>query len=336
MKPIAAPLNKPLSRHTWLGRAGERTHLEALVDIILPVFGIIAAGYGATFTPAFDEQAGAALSKFVFYFAIPVMLFHSLATKELPTAVDLGYFAAYYGGVGLTFALASLAFRLLGVADLEFRVLAGFGAVYGNTVLVGIPVILAAFGDEAGLPLFLLISFHAVILFTAITLMVEGYARGQGDLRQVVSGALKGLLANPILMGLVLGVAFNLVGLELPSLVDRWAGLVSGAALPCALFSIGASLRAYRIAGTWHVLGVIVLLKLIVQPLAVWALATLVFGVHPLWASVAVVAAAMPTGVNAYLFAVRYGKAEAENAAAMLVSTILAVPVLSVLLALLR
>ena len=310
--------------------------MDALFDIVLPVFGIIAAGYLATFTSGFDERAGAALAKFVFYFAIPVMLFHSLATQELPQTVDIGFFAAYYGGVGLTFYLAIRLFSLMGFADLEFRVLAGFGAVYGNTVLIGIPVILAAFGEEAGLPLFLLLSFHAVILFTTVTLLVEGVARGQGMVGRAAWGAAKGLVTNPILMGLLAGVAWNLAGLELPRLLDRWADLMSGAALPCALFSVGASLRSHKIAGTLRLCAAIVVLKLVVQPLIVWVLATQVFDVRPLWAAVAIVAAAMPTGINTYLFAVRYGKAEAETAASMLITTILAVPILSALLAALQ
>ena len=310
--------------------------MDVLIEIVLPVFFVIGAGYLATFTEIFDADAGSALARFVFWFAIPVLLFHSLATRELPQIVDLGYFAAYYGGVGLTFILAIFLFRLMGHADLEFRVLAGFGAIYGNTVLIGIPVILAAFGDEAALPLFLLISFHAVIFFTVVTLLVEGVARGKGQVTEIGARAAKGIITNPILVGLVAGVAFNFTGLAMPPLLDRFGELVSGAALPCALFSVGASLRSYALGGALRLCAVMASLKLLFQPFAVWVLAAVVFGVDPLWTAVAVTAAAMPTGVNAYLFALRYGRAEAENAASMLITTVVAIPVLSALLAWLR
>jgi hypothetical protein len=76
---------------------------------------------------------------------------------------------------------------------------------------------------------------------------------------------------------------------------------------------MGASLRAYRIAGALQPALVMVALKLVVCPLAVWALATLVFEMPPLWAKVAIVLAAMPVGVNVYLFAARYDAGQAER-----------------------
>ncbi|MEZ5826180.1 MAG: AEC family transporter [Geminicoccaceae bacterium] len=306
--------------------------MEILTNIVLPVFAVIAAGYLATFTSVFDAAVGKALAKFVFWFAIPVMLFHSLATKDMPAQIDLGYFAAYYGGVGLSFALAIRLFRWLGHESFEFRVLAGFGSIYGNTVLVGIPVILAALGERASLPLFLLLSFHAVVLFSLVTFLVEGVSRGKGKPLEVAAGALKGLATNPILIGLVGGVLFNRAGLPMPMVLDRFGDLMAGAALPCALFSVGASLREYRIAGALRLSLAMIAVKMFVQPALVALLAFAVFRVDPLWASVAVIAAAMPTGVNAYLFAVRYEQAQTETAAAMLLSTILAVPVLTLIL----
>lgn len=316
----------------WSIFLNREDRLEILLDIVLPVFVVIASGYLATYTGAFDDQAGAALGRFVFYFAIPVMLFHSLATKELPAEIDVRYFAAYYGGVGTSFVLAIMGYRWLGHADFEFRVLAAFGSIYGNTVLIGIPIILAALGDKAGLPLFLLLSFHAVIFFSLVTFLVEGVARGRGRTWAVMGNAVKGLATNPILIGLVGGVAWNLADLPMPRLFDRFGDLMGGAALPCALFSVGASLRGYRIAGTLRLCVVMVAIKMVMQPMLVAFLAFVVFDVDPLWASVAVIAAAMPTGVNAYLFAVRYGKAQTEIAASMLLSTLLAVPVLTLIL----
>ena len=107
---------------------------------------------------------------------------------------------------------------------------------------------------------------------------------------------------------------------------------MAGAAVPCALFSTGASLRAYRIAGALQPALVMVAIKLVVCPLTVWALATLVFDVPPLWAKVAIVLAAMPVGVNVYLFGVRYHAGEAESATAILVSSILSVATLAAVL----
>jgi predicted permease len=128
------------------------------------------------------------------------------------------------------------------------------------------------------------------------------------------------------------GITFNLLRLELPDAIDRWAMMMAGAAVPCALFSVGASLRAYRIAGALKPAAMIVALKLVVHPLAVWVLATLVFDVPPLWAKVVILLAALPVGVNVYVFATRYDAGQAESAAAILISSILSVVTLPIIL----
>ena len=102
--------------------------------------------------------------------------------------------------------------------------------------------------------------------------------------------------------------------------------------MPCALFSVGASLRAYRLKGALAPAALMVILKLGLHPLIVWALASFVFAVPLLWAKVAIVLAALPVGVNVYLFAVRYDAGQAESASAILLSSVLSVATLAVVL----
>jgi predicted permease len=280
----------------------------------------------------FGEASATALASFVFYFAIPVMLFRSMATTELPETIAWGYLGSFYLGAVGSFVLGTMIARLAFGGPFERQAIVGFGCTFGNTVLLGIPVVLTGFGEQAGLPLFLLLAFHSSVLFTAITIILEAAGGGRESLREVPLKALKGLAGNPILWGLLGGIGFNLLGLRLPAAIERWTELVAGAAVPCALFSMGASLRAYRITGALQPALVMVALKLIVHPLAVWALATLVFDVPPLWAKVAIVVAAMPVGVNVYLFGVRYDAGQAESATAILLSSILSVATLSAVL----
>jgi malonate transporter and related proteins len=300
--------------------------------VILPIFGLLAFGYGATFTRVFGDAAATALASFVFYFAIPVMLFRSMATAELPAQIAWGYLGAFYGGTviafGLGFGIARAAFD----GPFERHAIIGFGAAFGNSVLLGVPVVLTALGDAASLPLFLLLAFHSTLLFTTITLVLEGGGARRERLRDMPAKALGGLVRNPILWGLAGGIALNLLGLRLPVALARWTELVAGAAVPCALFSTGASLRSYRIAGALQPALVMVAIKLVVCPLAVWALATRVFEMPPLWAKVAIVLGAMPVGVNVYLFGVRYHAGEAESATAVLLSSILSLATLSLVL----
>ena len=309
--------------------------MTVLLDIILPVFGLVAFGYAATYTRIFDAEAARGLAAFVFWFALPVMLFRNAVATPLPDAAAVTYLAAYYLTMGVVLALGMLLAGPAGVAALDARTIVGFGCAFSNTVLLGIPLTLTALGDEAGLPLFLIIAFHGPIFYTLVTIVME-LARGTGgNLAGLPLRTLKSLLGNAIFTSVVAGLLFGLAGLALPKAIDRWAELVGRAAVPCALFSMGASLRGYRVAGALRPALLTVAIKLVLHPLLV---AGIVFGLLDapgLWARTAVLLAALPVGVNAFLFATRYRVGEAESATAILLSTVLAVPSVALVLHLL-
>lgn len=307
--------------------------MSAFVDIVLPVFALIGVGYAAARLGFFDETATRALGRFVFQFALPVMLFSSLAAEGLPATFEVGYLVAYFLGVVATAGLAALLARRSGGAAGRVAIVAGFSASYGNVILLGIPLVLTALGPDATLPLFALVSVHGPIMMTLVTILLE---RGQGDLRpaaRLVATA-KGLAGNPILVGLVLGVAVGSSGWTLPAPVLASTSLLGQAALPAALFAMGASLAGYAIRGALAPALVIVGLKIVLQPVVVWLLVDHVFALPRLWSDTAILLAAMPTGVNAYLFATRYRTGEAEAATAILLSTAASLVTVSVILAL--
>jgi malonate transporter len=140
---------------------------------------------------------------------------------------------------------------------------------------------------------------------------------------------------NPIVVGLTGGLVFNLLSLGMPDPVDSVLAALGSAAIPTATFALGATLARYRITGAIGEASLLIGAKLLVQPLLVWLLATLVFELTPLWTSVAVLMAGLPTGINAYLFAERYDHGVATAATAVVVSTGLSVGTLSMLILLL-
>ena len=296
----------------------------AIVDIIVPIFGIVALGYAATFTPVFDGGSARALSRFVFFFAIPAMLFQKVATTEPAAGNAWSLLATFYGANLVIYAVGGLTARFAFARAWDEAALLGFAACYGNTVLVGIPVVLTVIGPDAAFPLFLVISFHSLLLFTLTTLLVE-LARGAGrGLAHLPREVAKATLSNPILVALLSGIVFNRLGLALPSTLAGFAELLGEAAIPCALFATGAALREFEIKAALPLVAVLVALKGVVHPLLVTLLAQ-AFGLSPLWAAVAILLASMPIGVNPYLFAARYGRAEAECATAVAVSTPVAI-----------
>ena len=307
--------------------------MSAFVDIVLPVFALIGVGYAAARAGVFDETATRALSRFVFQFALPVMLFSSLAAQGRPAEFDGRYLLAYFIAVAVAAGGGALLAQRPGRAGGQVAVVAGFSACYGNVILLGIPLVLTALGEAATLPLFALVSVHGPIMMTLVTILLErgsGAAPPGGRLLQT----LKGLAANPILIGLLAGLAVGVSGLALPGPVAASTALLGQAALPAALFAMGASLAGYRIRGALGLALGLVLLKTVLQPLVVWLLVDYVFEIASPWSDTAILLAAMPTGVNAYLFAVRYRTGEAEAATAIVLSTAACLVTVSVILAL--
>ena len=306
--------------------------MEIILEIIVPVFGIVGIGYGAARLRIFGQDATKGLSAFVFDFAIPAMLFRTMAVTELPAQIEWGYLISYFGGGYGAWLIGSLVSARLFRRPGAEPAIAGMTGGFSNTVLLGVPLILTTFGDRATLPLFLIIAFHSWQLLSVVTIQAEAGIGAREEMRHLPVNVVKGLVRNPIIIALLAGVAYNLSGLPLPHVVDTLTETLGRAAMPCAVFAMGASLAGYRLAGSVGEAGIGVVLKLVVHPALVWVLATHVLDVDPLWRDVAVILAALPVGVNVYLMAQRYQAGIAPAVTAVLVST--AVSVLSVALVL--
>ncbi|HEV2557046.1 MAG TPA: AEC family transporter [Microvirga sp.] len=289
----------------------------ASLAIVLPVFGLIGIGYAARQINLVTDRAGEGLSEFVFALAVPCLIFRTLVRAEIPAVQPWGYWISYFAGVAVVWALAMLAgrrfFQLTGTS----AVVAGFSAGQANTVLVGIPMILKAYGDEGAVPLFLLIAVHLPVTMTLATIMAEGSAASPWAI-------LKRLATHPIVVAILAGSAFRPLAGAVPAPVWQVVDLIAAAAIPCALVGMGIALRRYGLEAGWKLPLVISGLKLLIHPLVVFLLATQVFSMPPAWAGVAVLFAACPSGINAYLFAERYGEGVAVASSAVALSTVLA------------
>lgn len=310
--------------------------MSAVADIVLPVFILIAIGYGLGRSPLLGGDAGIqALTNFVFYAAIPALLFRLFA-RGLPEGdadwnIVLAYYTAAFAHFGLTMLIGRTLFGHRG-ATLG---LMGMSAGFSNTVLLGLPLVLTAFGEPGMVPLMMIVSFHAMLLIPLPTLVVEIMrgAPGQGPVRILLS-SVKSLLRHPVILGLAAGLVFGQTGWVLPGILERVIDMLSQAATPAALCALGASLTRFRIAGDLRESLVLVALKLAVLPAMVWLLASFVFGADDLSIAVATVTAAMPAGVNAFLLARYYGTYTQRSASAILIGTGLSVVSVSILISL--
>ncbi|UVF19158.1 AEC family transporter [Microvirga terrae] len=288
-----------------------------LLGIVLPVFGLIGIGYVARQTGLISERAGEGLSEFVFTLSLPCLIFRTLVHAEIPDVQPWGYWISYFVGVAVVWLLATvIGRRFFGIKGIS-GVVAGFSAGQANTVFVGVPIILKAYGDEGAVPLFLLIAVHLPVTMTLATVLAEG--------RQASPAlVLRRLLTHPIVVGILAGSACRPIAAHVPAPAWQVMDLLASAAVPCALISMGIALRRYGLQTGWKLPAAISFLKLVLHPLIVLVLATKVFAMPPVWAGVAVLFASCPSGINAYLFAERYGEGVALASSAITLSTFLA------------
>jgi predicted permease len=285
------------------------------IATVLPVFGLIALGYAARWRGWLREGTGDGLSDFVFMLAVPCLMFGTLARAHIPDVQPWGYWTAYFTGLSVVWVLAMASAHRFGRRGPELAV-AGFAAAQSNTVFVGIPMILKAYGPDSAVPLALLLAIHLPLTMTAATLLAEGRGASPGLL-------LRRLCLNPLLVAIALGALSRPVAGLLPAPAWTLVDLLAGAAVPCALVAMGMAMHRYGLRGGIGLPLVLSGLKLILHPLIVYLLATRVVSMPPAWAGVAVLFAACPCGINAYLFAERYRQGVADASSAITLSTLL-------------
>jgi malonate transporter len=309
--------------------------MSAILNIIAPVFALILVGYAVARTPKWTPDATRYFNNFVFYVALPTLLFGKLASGEAFEGVEPLIVAAYFGGGLISMILLMVFSRLVFDLSGEERALMGMSAGFSNTVLLGLPLIVLTFGDASLGPITTMIAFNTLILLPTTIILVE-IARGRRDQQSIAKIALAPLasmIRNPILIAIVAGAAWSFTGLALP--LERFIDLLSGAAGPCALFVLGASLAEYKLAGQPTETASMTVAKLIVHPVLVWLLCTEVFVLDTLTTNVATMMAAVPVGATVFTVAQQYRVFVGPVTSSILISTAISAGTLAVVIGLL-
>ena len=306
--------------------------MSAVLNVALPVFAIILAGFvvrrGGLLGPASSE----ALNGFVYWIALPPLLFLGMARSDIRETLHWPFIGAFLGSATAVWIAAVVIGFVLYRARPSILAMQGLNAGFGNTGYLGIPLLVAAFGEAAIPPATLstVLMALAVGIHAAALEMAAGAGRGTGA---VIRSALLALVRNPLLVAPVAGLAWAAVGLPLPTPVVTLFELTGAAAGPCALFAIGLFLGGRKLVSNMAEVAWISILKLLWQPLICYWLAITLFPMDPFWTACAVILAALPTGALAFVVAQNRGVYEERTSAVILVSTVVSIVPLSILLA---
>jgi len=291
------------------------------LELSAPLFLLVLAGYLLAASGRWPKAVSDALAKFVFAVAVPALLFSLMSDFSKLPPVDARLLIAFFGGCLIVFVLGRLVglwlFGLNGVQQSVFAL----GGIFANNVLLGVPIVKATLGEAALPSVALVLVFNALTLWTLVTVSVEWARHGELSLRGF-GNTLRSVLANPIVASVLVGAAFGLTGLPLPALLGTPLSLLGGSAVPLSLIVLGMGLAEYGIRSGWREAAAITTIKLVVQPLVVWALAS-ALDLPPVETQAVVLLAALAVGVNVYLMAREFDVLQGPVAASMVMSTAL-------------
>ncbi|AGB46054.1 putative permease [Mesorhizobium australicum WSM2073] len=297
--------------------------MSPLTETVLFVFSLVALGYLAGLTGYLRPASGEGISDFAVSVAMPLLLFQTMVTADFHGVAPWPLWGAYFTAAAITWAAGHLVITRIFGRDARAGVVGGVSSAFSNIVLLGAPFILGIFGPSGFEVLSLLVCVHLPIMMMASIVLFEMFGRGSGEhvhpLR-VLHSFLKRLFINPLIIGILLGLAWRLGGVPLPALVMRLVEAMANTAGPVALFAMGLSLRRFGISGNVRPALALSALKLFLMPALVLAFVWLL-GLPPLTAKVAVVVAALPSGINSYLIAVQFNTGQALASNQMTIAT---------------
>ncbi len=297
--------------------------LLEILNIVAPVFLVIAAGYAAVRSGITSAESIDRLMQFAIQFAIPCLLFLATSSIDLDVAFGWRMMLAYYLAAITCFVVAFVVVKNFFKRRPGEAVGVAFAAMFSNLVMLGLPISERAWGLDSLAPNYALVAVNAPICYLlGITAMefLRADGRGAAATSRIV---VKAMFRNSLMIGIGLGFIVNLGGIGLPGALLAAVDLLAQAALPIALFALGGVLTRYKLSKSLGEAGLIVVLSLVVQPAITLLLAWQLQLPAATTKSIVLMSAVAP-GLNAYLFASMYNRGTEAAASAVLLSTMLA------------
>lgn len=252
-----------------------------------PILLLLLLGWAVRQLNLVDHHFVTQANAFVFNVAMPAILFFALSRQSLTETIDLPLILVGLGGTLLLVAILLLVGQLV---PKDQRGVFVQGSYRGNLAILGIALAVATYGERV-LPL---VALYIAVVTTAYNLVAIWLLNASDVGKRIVK--------NPILIGIVAGVAASAIELEIPELFVNTGNYISGLALPLALLCIGATLEFKSLLGHGRSIALAAFFKLIFSPLLLVGLGIL-FNVGNLQLGILFFMAASPTATASYIMA---------------------------------
>jgi len=294
--------------------------MQALLDVIVPVFVVIGFGYLAVWRGFFSNSNVEGLMKFTQNFAIPCLLFNAIAEIDLQSTFQVDLLAAFYSGAFISFLAGVLGGRYIFAREWEDCVAIGFCCLFSNSLLLGLAITERAYGPEVLATNFVIVALHAPFCY-GVGIFAMEIARNRSQKPSILfKNVATAMFRNALVLGIIAGFVFNFYNLSLPKPMDDAIDMIVLVALPTALFGMGGVLYQYRPAGDVGPIIMVVIISLLMHPSLVWMFGRAVALDQNAFRS-AVVTSAMAPGINGFVFANMYGHGRRVAASVVLICT---------------
>ncbi len=291
-----------------------------VLAIILPLMIPVLLGFLVEKLPFIPPRWVALLSTITFQGLIPIFLFIHVATAQIPSSIHLEYFLSFYLPVLLIYFIGMFAYfhwHKSSAKKLSAASIFALGASYSNNVIVGIPLILQVIGQSALVYILAIVTFHSALLFAVTAYFTSSDA---GFNRQQF---LQNTLFNPLIMAILLGFIVNLSTITLPLPLTLFVKQLTAPALYFALFCLGYALSQYPLQQDKRFVCLASGLKLLGLPAVVYFFSHQVMQLTLIQTQILVLLSACPTGINAYLVALKAKQQHTLVASTVVLSTTL-------------
>ncbi|MFL6840226.1 MAG: AEC family transporter [Bradyrhizobium sp.] len=288
------------------------------------MFAIIVTGWLAGWLGYISRSLADGLVHFAYNVAMPALLFVTIAQEPARSLLEWRFLFAFGGGSILCFMLVFLAVRAGLGRDVASSTMHGMAAAMTNTGFVALPILHSIYGQPAVLPAAVATVFVAAVMFPLTVVLLESEGSGAHGLSARPVVLVRQIVLNPMVLSTLIGLAWAIAGLPIPTPIAAYMNIFAAALTPCALFAIGLGLSVEGMRSNLASSVVLAAVKLVVMPLIVYGLCV-ASGLAPLYTIVAVVCAAVPTAKTVYILAREHSVEEPLVAATVSITTMLSV-----------
>ena len=296
-----------------------------ILSLTIPFFAAILLGSLASLKGWFSWSDGRILSRYVFFVVLPPFMFVAITSRPMTNILNLEFLLRYEAVTIFVFLIAVFLGRVFLKLKPAESGLFGLNAAYPNYGYIGVPLAILAFGEQAAIPVSMLLVCDTIILLIMTNIL--SHSPESGRLSQALYSTFISMLKNPLLMSVLVGFAFSAMGFRIEGMPDRFLQMLAGAAAPTALFALGITLIGQPIRATMNEIVPITILKLCVHPAII---AALFLGwpsavpIEPLWIQVAILFACLPIAANVFALSQFYGIYQGRTATTIMLTTVIA------------